>query len=406
MTKWRSGRTSDRARVSVGCVTPGDSLRVVVVGGGVIGTMLAFFATRRGCEVIQLEREGASRGASVRNFGLVWVSGRRAGDELAFALRSRRLWEEIAADVPAVGFRANGSLTLVQDEAELAVLEQTAAREDASRRGFELLDESSVRAVNPAVRGDVLGGLFCVWDAAVEPRLVPDALRASLARSPGYHWRPGTQAVEVGPTYARDHTGLRHDADLVLVCTGAAYRGILGVPGEELPLRRVRLQMLETEPYPEAIVTSIADGGSLRYYPAFAGPALEQLSEPPPLVARFRLQLLLQQRLDGGLTIGDTHEYDEPFDVAVDEEPYDYLLERVESILGVRPPEVRRRWAGVYAQALDERLFHLEQVADGCFVVNGAGGRGMTLAPAIAERVLDELAVADAQSTTASSTVR
>ena len=387
-------------------MTAAGSPRVVVVGGGVIGTMLALFARRRGCAVTQLEREGAARGASVRNFGLVWVSGRRAGDELAFALRSRSLWEEIAADVPAAGFRANGSLTLVQDEAELAVLEQAAAREDASRRGFELLDGPGVRAVNPAVRGNVLGGLFCVWDAAVEPRRVPGALRASLAGSSGYEWRPGTQVVEVGATYARDHTGARHDADLVLVCTGAAYRGIIGVPDDELPLRRVRLQMLETEPHPEAIATSIADGGSLRYYPAFAGSALEQLGEPPPLVDRFRLQLLLQQRLDGCLTIGDTHEYDEPFDVAVDDEPYDYLLERVESILGARPPRVRRRWAGVYAQALDERLFHLQQVAEGCFVVNGAGGRGMTLAPAIAERVLDELAVADAQSSTASSTPR
>ena len=53
--------------------------RIVVVGGGVLGTMHAVMARRRGYEVVQLEREAEARGASVRNFGLVWVSGRRAG---------------------------------------------------------------------------------------------------------------------------------------------------------------------------------------------------------------------------------------------------------------------------------------------------------------------------------------
>jgi FAD dependent oxidoreductase TIGR03364 len=383
-----------------------STARIVIVGGGVIGTMLAYAADRRGCEVVQLEREAAARGASVRNFGLVWVSGRRPGDELVFALRSRQLWEELAADVPDVGFRANGSLTIVQEDAELAVLDEVVARDDAPARGFELLDADGVRTANPAVRGEVLAGLLCTTDAAVEPRRVPGAVRARLASSPRYTWLPETHAVEVAATFARDHRGVEHCGDLVLVCVGAAYRSVLGAGGDSAPLRRVRLQMLETEPYPEHVATSLADGDSLRYYPAFAGDALGGLRAPSPLVAEHRLQLLLQQRLDGGLTIGDTHAYDEPFDVGVDEAPYAHLLGRAESILGSRLPPVRRRWAGVYAQAIDDRLFQLEQVADGCHVVNGAGGRGMTLSPAIAERVLDELGVGAVQSATASSTGR
>ena len=52
---------------------------MVIVGGGVLGTMHAVAARRRGFEVVQLERDAEARGASVRNFGLVWVSGRKAG---------------------------------------------------------------------------------------------------------------------------------------------------------------------------------------------------------------------------------------------------------------------------------------------------------------------------------------
>ena len=53
--------------------------RVVVVGGGVFGTMHALFALARGASVVHLERDPVPSGATVRNFGLVWVSGRAPG---------------------------------------------------------------------------------------------------------------------------------------------------------------------------------------------------------------------------------------------------------------------------------------------------------------------------------------
>src|ERR1700677_2388683 len=86
--------------------------RVVIVGGGVIGTMHAWEACRRGWEVVHLEADPGPRRASVRMFGLVWVSGRAPGPELDLALRARELWEEIAGQAPDVGFRPDGSLTI------------------------------------------------------------------------------------------------------------------------------------------------------------------------------------------------------------------------------------------------------------------------------------------------------
>src|SRR5580658_9478561 len=150
----------------------GESGRIVIVGGGILGTMHAVLARRHGYAVTQLEREPAGRGASVRNFGLVWVSGRRAGAELGLALRARELWQELAAAVPGLGFRPAGSLTLATDDAELQVLKEAAGLSDADRRRFELLDPGGVREVNPALRGELAGGLLCRADAIVEPRQV------------------------------------------------------------------------------------------------------------------------------------------------------------------------------------------------------------------------------------------
>src|SRR5580700_7914549 len=113
--------------------------------------MHAVQARSRGMEVVHLEREAGPRGASVRNFGLVWVSGRADGHELVLARRARARWAEIAAEVPGLGFRPRGSITVARTEAELAVAEAAAAGRGAAERGFELLDADAVREANPAL---------------------------------------------------------------------------------------------------------------------------------------------------------------------------------------------------------------------------------------------------------------
>ena len=372
-----------------------ESGRVVIVGGGILGTMHAVMARRRGLAVTHLEREQEGRGASVRNFGLVWVSGRRAGPELALALRARELWAEIADFAPGTGFRPHGSLTIATSEAELDVMREAAALPDAKQREFELLSSAEVRALNPALQGAFLGGLYCRADAIVEPRFALPALRASLA-GPGYEWLPGLEAVEVAANGVRDSRGTWHRGDLVVLCTGANFTGLAGPhltsagalarDAAGAGLRRVRLQMLQTAPLPGSLTTSVADGDSLRYYPAFEVPSRDALPPQAPVAAANRAQLLLVQRLDGSLTIGDTHEYDEPFAFDVTEDAYQHLLDRAYALLGTALPAVRRRWAGVYSEVTGAAdLYHRSSVKPGVVLVTGPGGRGMTCSPAIAE---------------------
>jgi FAD dependent oxidoreductase TIGR03364 len=377
--------------------------RVVIVGGGVIGTMHAREACRRGWEVVHLEADPGPRRASVRNFGLVWVSGRAPGPELDLALRARELWEQISRQAPEIGFRPDGSVTIAGDEAELALMAEVASQPDAGARGFELLDAAALRAVNPSVRGDVRAGLWCRNDAVVEPARVLGALRHQLEATGRYHWSPGRQAVDVttggsasatGATVI-DQRGDLHRGSLVLLCIGDRLTGLGGRVGTALstaPLRRCRLQMMQTAPIGERISTAIADGDSMRYYPAFDLPGRGFLSPARSETAAWGMQLLLVQRADGGLTIGDTHAYEEPFDFAVEEAPYDDLRMRAETILGWPLPPVVRRWAGVYSLTSDaQSIYHRQRIDDGVWVVTGAAGRGMTLSPAIAEATWEEV---------------
>jgi FAD dependent oxidoreductase TIGR03364 len=272
-------------------------------------------------------------------------------------------------------------------EDELRVLAEAAELPDAKQRDFELLDPAGVRAVNPALRGEFAGGLYCGSDAIVEPRRALPALRAMLAGS-GYEWLPCREALEVAPHGVRDQLGAWHRGDLVVLCTGANLTGVARphLAGTPDHLRRVRLQMLQTAPFPETLTTAVADGDSLRYYPAYDVPSRALLPPQSPVAAAHRAQLLLVQRPDGGLTIGDTHCYDEPFAFDVDEDAYDHLRARASALLGCELPPVRWRWAGVYSEVTGtSSLYHRSAVAPGVVLVTGPGGRGMTCSPAIAE---------------------
>ncbi|TCC18099.1 TIGR03364 family FAD-dependent oxidoreductase [Kribbella speibonae] len=362
-------------------------MRVVVVGGGVLGTFHAWQAVRRGHEVLQVERELEARGASVRNFGLVWVSGRADGAEIELAQRARDLW----AEVPGVGVRPAGSLTVCRTEAELAVAKEAAARPDAAARGFQVLDAEQTRERNPALKGDLLGALWCTRDAIVEPREVLPALRAELLKTNRYQFLGGREVRNVHAGRVVDDHGTTHAADVVVLCTGAWHSGLIRELIDDLPVRRVRLQMMQTAPLDDTLTTAVADADSFRYYPAYDGAALDELAPQDPIAADHKMQLLMVQRTHGGLTIGDTHEYDEPFGFDVQSDPYDYLQDTAEHLLGRKLPTIVRRWAGVYSQATGDEVIVRREVADGVHLVTGPGGRGMTMSPAIAEATFDAI---------------
>ena len=224
---------------------------VVVVGGGILGTTHALWALDNDFDVVHLESDLAARSASVRNFGLVWVGGRAGGPELELALRARELWEVVANKVPEIGFRPAGSLTVATDERELALMEAAFEREDSAERQWELLEAVRGPGSEPRAFGGRVGG-------ALLRRRRHRRTSGGHPGHPGVHGAkcaatagcPGRSAVELADGAVRDNTGAWHRGDWVFVCTGARRTGLVEQYVERPPTRRVRLQMLETAPYP------------------------------------------------------------------------------------------------------------------------------------------------------------
>jgi glycine/D-amino acid oxidase-like deaminating enzyme len=127
----------------------------------------------------------------------------------------------------------------------------------------------------------------------------------------------------------------------------------------------------------------------MRYYPAFKDLPLDTLPAQDPIAAQFHMQLLLVPRWDHSFTIGDTHEYEEPFSHEILETPYNHLRKVISAIFGSPAPTITRRWSGNYSQVTNsDEVYFRREIAPGAVVVTGGGGRGNTISPAIAEETI------------------
>ena len=250
------------------------------------------------------------------------------------------------------------------------------------------MNRDEVLMRNPVIRGQFIAGLYCERDAAVESRVALSALRHAMISSGRYTYLAGRELVGLRDGAVIDHRNEVHAGDRVFLCLGAYLSGFARELFESEPVRSVRLQMAETEPLADTLTTSIASGDSFRYYPQFRADALEVLAQQEKTAAHYAIQLLVQQRCHGGLTIGDTHEGDRPGVFDAPDRPMDIIVAAARQLIGPAMPRIERRWTGVYHQmdpARSDEVYLRRDVASGVTIVTGAGGRGMTLAPAIAE---------------------
>lgn len=366
------------------------SADLVVVGAGIVGLAHAWHAARAGLSVLVVERDGAAVGASVRNFGHVCTTA-QAGDVLELAEVAREDWLTLGstADVPV---QEHGTVVVARTAAEEAVLQEFAAeRGDAVRL---LAAPDAERALGFAPPGVVAAAHFPL-DLRIDAPTALPAIAAHLQRM-GVQglWRTNVLDLQPGAVVTSRGTvrcawtvvAVGHDVDRF-------YPGLADAHG----VTRCRLRMLEVDaPAGVRIAPAVLTGSSMLRYDGLAqtpsaADVRRELQRDDPALLEHDVNLMLTQRPDGRLVIGDTHRRSVTEDPFEDETADELLLDRMRRLLGA-PLTVRRRWRGVYASS-PAAPFLVAEPAPDVTVASVTTGIGMTTALGLARRVLSGLLV-------------
>lgn len=366
---------------------------LIVVGGGIVGLGHAWAAAKRGQTVAVLDHSPRAEGASIRNFGMIWPIGQPPAAPRALAMRSRQLWLELGA---AADFAVEpcGSLHLAHHDDEWAVLNEFA--ESVAAEGLELEPVTPERIVSltPAAnRRGLRGGLYSRTELRVTPPTAIRAATAYLAETLRVAFHFDTPITQVDTGQVTSSNGQTWTAERIVIATGAYFRHLFPEAHTAQKLRLCKLQMMLTEAQPVGwkLGPHIASGLTLRHYPSFAGcPSLaavkERFAQESPELDRYGIHVMASQADNGGLILGDSHEYDEDIE-PVDKAEIDALMLReLQKIIHVPTWNIARRWHGLYAKH-PQQLCFVHEVRPEVLVVNGFGGNGMTLSLAFAESV-------------------
>ncbi|MEU5719241.1 FAD-dependent oxidoreductase [Streptomyces sp. NPDC020403] len=233
------------------------TLKVVVVGAGVVGAACAFHATAAGMDVTVIARGPVGAGTTSRGEGNILVSDKEPGPELSLARLSRTLWEEAGEEIGPESFELEhkGGLVVAGTSKGLTALNAFAARQAAA--GVRVEPVEHVRDLEPHLAPGIPGGVHYPDDAQVQPVLAAAALlNAAVARGARLLTGEVTAATagrDDRVTGVRTATGDLLFADAVVNAAGTWGGEVgrrLGAPIEVLPRRGF---VLVTEPLPPMV---------------------------------------------------------------------------------------------------------------------------------------------------------
>lgn len=227
---------------------------VAIVGGGVIGCSVAYYAARRGARVVLLEADRIGTGASGAAAGMLAAESEAQdpGPSLDLMLKSRalheplsgELFEETGLDVEHV---QAGSLHVAPDESSRENLAVRYSWQKEQGLPAEWLDADEARKLEPALPPDVGAGLYLPEEAQVNsPRLVRALAFAARSRGAGIEEAtPVTGLLTEGSRVTGVETMLGAFSAGAVVLAG----GVLGSPlseelGVRLPVHPVKGEIL------------------------------------------------------------------------------------------------------------------------------------------------------------------
>jgi sarcosine oxidase subunit beta len=347
-----------------------DTAGVVVVGGGVMGTSVAFHLAEAGVpDVLLLDRGPLGAGSTSKAAGGVRA---QFGDELNVRLGLRSL--ELFADFSRrpgqeIDLHRTGYLFAVSDPADLPAFEAAVSMQNSWGVRSSLVPPDEAGRLSPLLRtDDLVAAAWCPDDGHCSPESVvlgyaSAARRLGATLVTGVHVSSvevhGGEVVAVSTDRGRVRTGT------VVCCAGAWARELAATAGVALPITPYRRQIVVTAPVEGLPAAPMTIDFTTSFYFHREGP---------------------------GLLVGMS-DPDEPPGFGTDVD--DGFLELLAAAAERRAPAVldagiAHRWAGLYEVTPDHNALLGESLEVSRFLyAGGFSGHGFLQGPAVGEIIRD-----------------
>ncbi len=265
-----------------------ERARVVVIGGGIIGTSVAYHLAHMGCDdVVLLERDRLTSGTTWHAAGLVVTFGSLSETSTELRKYTRDLYMRLEAQTEvSTGFKPVGFIELATSPDRLEEFRRVSAFNRRCGVDVHEISPKEVAERFPLARtDDVLAGFYVAEDGRANPVDCTMAL-AKGARMQGAKLLEGVTVTGV-TTKRGVVTGVTTDrgdieAEFVVNCAGMWARQLGAKAGVEIPLQAAEHYYLITEKIdgldPEWPV--IEDPASYGYYREEVGGLMIGLFEP------------------------------------------------------------------------------------------------------------------------------
>ena len=258
-------------------------LDVAVVGGGLMGSAIAWGLAKAGQRVAVLDEGDLALRASRGNFALVWVQSKGLGlaPYSAWSMRSSNAWagfadtlkEETGVDVC---FQRPGGFNLCLSEREFenrrSLMQRIQDQPGQQRFEFEMHDHARVKQAIPQIGPEVVGASFSRYDGHCNsPRLFRALNTAMQQRGVKYLPEHRVDRIEYVAREFRLFTARGQiRAPKIVLAAGIDNVRLGPMVGLEVPVRPQRGQLIVTErtaPFFNYVVQTVrqTDEGGLMF---------------------------------------------------------------------------------------------------------------------------------------------
>ena len=362
---------------------------VIIIGGGIIGSSVAWQLARRKKKVLVIERKDVCSGSAGATDGVVGYHTKKPGLQLDLAVQSIEMFRTLNRDLETnveYGFEAGG-MQPVEDKDQWDMLASMAAEQRKSGVDIRMITAEEACSIEPNLNPDIYGALWSPTGGKVNPLAMTFGF-ARAAKRLGAVYLTETEVTHIltegGRAVGVNTSAGEFRADCIVDAAGAWAGKVAALAGIDLPIRPRKGQLLITEPIGPFLRATVqcAMYNVIKFRP-------ETIKDPA--VLKLGSSLSIEQQESGGLIIGGTREFAD-FEEENTFEAVETMIKRaVRFFPALKDVSIIRCFSGFRPYTPDGLSMMGEvRTLPGFYMAAGHEGDGIALSP-ITGRLMAEL---------------